>query len=299
MSKIIVTGGCGFIGSNLVDVLCESTDNQVVVIDNLITGKKENSNEKAFYIYDDLMKVFKSGEHTEQLKDASVIFHLAALARIQPSFKAPEETFNNNVNGTLLVCEFARKNNIKVVYAGSSSFYAGPHLNPYSFTKWLGEETCLLYNNIYNLDVNIARFFNVYGPRHLKTGPYATVVGIFEEQYAQKKPLTITGDGHQRRDFTHVKDICMGLISMSKIDGNGEIYNFGTGKNFSINELAKMFDTAKTEYIPKRPGEAKTTLADISLAALKLGYGPSGDLQEYVLKYCKEINKELKRETTK
>lgn len=281
-NKIIVTGGCGFIGSNLVNELCKNENNQVIVVDNLSTGKKKNYNDLAEYIYKDINIVFSDKKYEKALKNVSTIFHLAALARIQPSFDSPQDTFVNNVNGTFIVCEYARKNNIKVVYAGSSSFYAGPHLNPYSFTKWVGEEICHLYNKIYNLDVNIARFFNVYGPNHLKTGPYATVIGIFEEQYCNKKPLTVTGDGKQRRDFTHVFDICRGLISMSLIKGNSEIYNLGTSKNYSINELALMFEGSEIIYISARPGEARETLADIQLSKEKLNYRPEQKLEKYI-----------------
>ena len=281
-NKIIVTGGCGFIGSNLVNELCKNENNQVIVVDNLSTGKKKNYNDLAEYIYKDINIVFSDKKYEKALKNVSTIFHLAALARIQPSFDSPQDTFVNNVNGTFIVCEYARKNNIKVVYAGSSSFYAGPHLNPYSFTKWVGEEICHLYNKIYNLDVNIARFFNVYGPNHLKTGPYATVIGIFEEQYCNKKPLTVTGDGEQRRDFTRVFDICKGLISMSLIKGNSEIYNLGTSKNYSINELALMFEGSEVIYISARPGEARETLADIQLSKEKLNYRPEQKLEKYI-----------------
>ena len=293
-NKIIVTGGCGFIGSNLVNKLCKDENNKVIVIDNLSTGKKENFNDLAEYIYEDINFALTNKKHEKILKDASTIFHLAALARIQPSFDDPQDTFVNNANGTIAVCEYARKNNIKVVYAGSSSFYAGPHLNPYSFTKWIGEEICCLYNKVYNLDVNIARFFNVYGPNHLKTGPYATVLGIFEEQWVSKKPLTVTGDGEQRRDFTHVFDICSGLISMSLIKGESEIYNLGTSKNYSINEVASMFNGSEITYIAARPGEARETLADIQFSKEKLNYKPHQELKEYVDSFLSE-NKLMKQ----
>ena len=254
MSKVIVTGGCGFIGSNLVDMLI-SRKYDVTVIDNMITGREENVNEGASYIYEDYRDVLTNpSRYGLDNGEYDTIFHLAAMPRIQPSFDDPLYTLNNNAYGTAILCDFAKKQNIKIVYAGSSSYYAGVYLNPYSFSKWVGEEICQMYSKIYGVSSCIARFFNVYGPRHLKTGPYSTVVGIFEEQYKSDSPLTATGDGEQRRDFTHVFDICSGLIAMSNDVHEGEIFNLGTGKNYSINELAGLFTGAVIKHIPKRPG---------------------------------------------
>jgi len=281
MSKILVTGGCGFIGSTLVDMLVEDENNEVYVVDSLDTGKKENCNEKANYLFQDIRDVF-SGEPPEELRDIETVFHLAALARIQPSFNRPAETIDVNAKGTSLVCDFARSVGAKVVYAGSSSFYGGVYLNPYAFTKWQGEEICKMYSEVYGLNTAIARFFNVYGERQPKEGPYGTVVGIFERQYSANEDLTITGTGEQRRDFTYVKDICSGLIAMSKGEFLGEVFNLGRGENFSINELASFYTDASTAYIPARPGEAWETLADISKPKKVLGWQPRYSLKEYV-----------------
>lgn len=286
MANVLVTGGCGFIGSNLVDELVKQ--HNVVVVDNLDTGKKENCNEKAAYIFKDLRDVFSGDYENPLLENIDIIFHLAALARIQPSFKRPQETIDINTGGTALVCEFARKVSAKIVYAGSSSFYGGVYLNPYSFTKWQGEEICKMYAEVYGLSTSIARFFNVYGKRHLRTGPYATVVGIFEEQKMNNIPLTVTGTGEQRRDFTHVSDIISGLILMSRGEWKGEIFNLGTGRNYSINELADMFETEK-KHIPARPGEAWITLADIQKSINELGYHPNMKLEEYVQKWLRGV----------
>ena len=280
MANILVTGGCGFIGSNLVDMLVK--EHNVVVVDNLDTGKKENCNKDANYIFDDIRNVFSNLETLNpELKNIQVIFHLAALARIQPSFERPAITMDINTGGTVLVCEYAKKVGAKVVYAGSSSFYAGPYLNPYSFSKWQGEEVCKMYSEVYGISTAIARFFNVYGPRHLRVGPYATVIGIFENQMLNNEPLTITGDGEQRRDFTNVADICNGLIKMSENSWAGEVFNLGTGTNHSINELAAMFKN-DVKYIPKRPGEACITLADIEKTTSKLKWVPTAKLEKYV-----------------
>tara|TARA_R110000851_G_scaffold58710_1_gene136177 strand:+ start:4064 stop:4975 length:912 start_codon:yes stop_codon:yes gene_type:complete len=294
--KYLITGGCGFIGSNLVDKLT-SLGHDVLVIDNLSTGKKENCNSLATYIFKDYQKTLKDSLFTISdplCENIDVIFHLAAMPRIQPSFDNPLYTMSNNAHGTAILCEFARKKNSKVVYAGSSSFYGGVYLNPYSFSKWVGEEICKMYSQIYEVPTSIARFFNVFGPRHLRTGPYSTVVGVFEKQFSDGLPLTITGDGDQRRDFTHVDDICNGLIAMSEGTYYGEIFNLGTAKNYSINELASMYDGAKTEFIAARPGEARETLADISYTRSALNWSPleQNSLKDYIAQFVESLNPE-------
>ena len=282
--KFLVTGGGGFVGSHLVDrLLLDNHD--VDVLDNFSTGFDKNKNPKANYILRDIR------DNLDDLDGYDTIFHLAALARIQPSFNNPVETASVNTQGTVNICNFAKRIGSKVVYSGSSSFYAGAHLNPYAFTKWQGEEVCKMFSNVYGLSTAIARFFNVYGDRHVCSGAYATVIGIFENQYTNQKVLTITGDGEQRRDFTHVDDIVSGLILMSQKKWNGEVFNLGTGSNYSINELAEMY-MHDTKYIPKRPGEAKDTLADISFSKEKLGYSPKIKLNDYVGDWLKK-NKKL------
>ena len=283
MKKVLVTGGCGFIGSHLVDLLISKGDTFVYVIDNMDTGKPENMNcsDNVKYFTNDIRDVFLDQNMLEELEGVEVIYHLAALARIQPSFDRPSKTVDVNARGTAVVCELAKKLGARVVYAGSSSYYGGVYLNPYSFSKWQGEEVCKMYSEVYGLSTSIARFFNVYGSRHPKEGPYGTVVGIFERQYEASKPLTITGTGEQRRDFTHVSDIVSGLYAMSFDDHSAEIFNLGTGKNYSINELAAFYQT-DTTYIPARRGEAWVTLADISNAKEKLGWEPVEKLENYV-----------------
>tara|TARA_A100001011_G_C14304375_1_gene842367 strand:+ start:911 stop:1765 length:855 start_codon:yes stop_codon:yes gene_type:complete len=280
--NILVTGGAGFIGHHLVDRLILERAN-VDVIDNFSTGKIDNRNPKAKYIDLDIREDLKSLEN-----NYDVIFHLAALARIQPSFGNPYETVDINTMGTTNICRLAQKSNSKLIYAGSSSFYAGPHLSPYSFSKWQGEEVCKMFSQVYGLNVAIARFFNVFGSGQPDSGAYATIVGIFEKQCMMREELTITGDGEQRRDFTHVDDIVSGLIMMSKDKWNGEVFNLGTGTNYSINELASMYPSPK-KYIPKRPGEARTTLADISFSKDKLGYKPRNSLELYVKNWLEEL----------
>ena len=274
--EYLVTGGAGFIGSNLVDALV-AQGHEVTVWDSLTTGKRTNVNEKAKFHEIDVTRVHPE-YHTEIKYDA--IFHLAAEARIQPSFIYPMRAHDSNVTGTARILEIARNIRAKVVLAGTSSLYHDPYANPYTFTKGLSEQYCRLYNQVYNVSVAICRFFNVYGPRQLDEGAYATVIGIFDRQKREGRPLTITGTGEQRRDFTHVDDIVAGLISAARDRWNGEVFNFGTGRNHSINELAAMYNHP-TVYVEARPGEAKTTLADIEFSKAALGFEPKRRLEDY------------------
>jgi len=283
--KAIVTGGCGFVGSNLVDKLI-NLDYDVIVIDDLSSGKKENCNDNASYVFDDFkISLLKSNG---VFQDVDVIFHLAAEARIQPSFEDPLHTCHNNSYGSAVVAEFARINDCKVVYAGSSSFYGGVYLNPYAFAKWQGEEVFKMYSEVYGIESGIGRFFNVYGPRNPLIGQYTPVVAIFEEQSRLQKDLTIVGDGNQRRDFTHVYDICDGLIAISKGSWKGEVFNLGTGVNHSINELADLFGGNK-KYLPSRLGEARMTLADISKTTKLTGWIPKHTLEKHVADFLLSV----------
>jgi UDP-glucose 4-epimerase len=288
MKKVLVTGGLGFVGSNLVKILKNLEEYEITVIDNLCS-KSSNKNYKekdVKYIIDDINNL-----DNIKYKDLNfdLIFHLAGLSRIQPSFLDPISYFKTNTLGTVQVCELAKRCGAKIIYAASSSAEAGPHLNPYAFTKWSGEEILKMYAKIYNMSTVSTRFFNVYGPRQPWEGTYATVIGIFERQYKANEPLTITGTGEQRRDFTHVFDIAQGMICLSKDNHKGEIYNLGTSKNHSINELAKLFNH-EIKYIPKREGEAWITKADISKTQ-NFGYEPKEILEKYVKNFINNYNK--------
>ena len=279
MARILVTGGLGFIGSHLVETLLQDKNNDVVVMDNLCSDSSSpaNKREGAEYWIDDIRNI-----NTYRYQpDFDIVFHLAALARIQPSFKDPLKYFSIDALGTAEVLEFSRRSNAKVIYAGSSSAYGGPKLNPYAFAKYTGEQLCEMYSEVYNLSTCVARFFNVYGERQPTSGPYATVVGVFQNQAFYRESLTITGDGTQRRDFTHVSDIVSGFLSLSQDEWTGQVFNLGTGKNYSINELARMFGD-DIQYIPRRPGEAKNTLADISKTSEATGWEPKVDIKGYV-----------------
>jgi len=212
------------------------------------------------------------------------MFHLAALARIQPSLVNPKNTIENNFNGTLNVLEYAKVNNIQVIYAGSSSMHHGLYGSPYAWSKFGGEELCKLYSSVFDLNTTICRFYNVYGPHQLKTGTYATVIGIFLDQFNNKQPLTITGDGEQRRDFTHVFDIVDALYLCIGKDFRGEFFELGRGVNYSINELANMWVDYPNKHIPARPGEYPFTLCEDKNAYDKLGWQPKIDLEYYIKK---------------
>ena len=229
-------------------------------------------------------------------KKFDVVYHLAALARIQPSFKDPVKYMSIDVMGTTEVCEFTRRSGARLVYAGSSSAYAGHFLNPYAFAKYTGEQVCRLYHEVYEMSTVVARFFNVYGARQPTSGAYATVVGIFEKQTQMASPLTVTGDGEQRRDFTHIDDIISGFAKLGEKDWSGFdsslIFNVGTGKNYSINELAKMF-RGKIEYIPSRPGEARNTLSDNTLLGEHTDWKVQNDLNDYINEFLEKCKNDL------
>ena len=276
--KALVTGGAGFIGTNLIKRLLKD-DHKVVSVDNYSTGKKENHQEGCWYHDIDLSipHTLYSFSMSQSLIDIDVIYHIGALARIQPSIKEPAKHIKNNFLSTLNILEYARLNNVPVVYAGSSSVHHGLYGSPYAWSKWNGEELCRLYSSVYDVSASICRFYNVYGPHQIEDGIYATVLGIFEKQYSEGQPFTITGTGEQRRDFTHVDDIVDGLVRAGKeYFKECEIFELGRGVDYSINEVVDMFDKYYIrEYIPVRKGEYDKTLCDSSHARDLLNWKPT------------------------
>ena len=283
----LVTGGAGFVGTNLIKRLLKE-GHEVTSLDNYSSGLKSNEQEGCTYHDIDLCDVI---DYSDYIVDCDVIFHVAALARIQTSLKEPRHHIINNFESTLNILDWSReKGGIPIVYAGSSSKHHGVTGSPYAWVKWSGEELCKLYSDVYDIPTSIMRFYNVYGPHHLKDGPYCTVVGIFEDQFTEGKPLTITGDGTQRRDFTHVTDIVDALYRcMRAMHGEvdmrfaGAEFELGRGVNFSINELADMFgkDYPK-EYIPARKGEYDITLCTDKTAHEVLGWNPTKNIDDYI-----------------
>ena len=282
--NIMVTGGAGFVGTNLIKRLLKDGHN-VVSLDNYSTGKKENHQEGCVYHECDIRDVI---DFNYFMKDVDIVYHLGALARIQPSFVNPANTLEVGILGTMNILEYAREQGCKVIFAGSSSVHSGKLKNPYTFSKVVADDLCLLYKKHFNVDTKICRFYNVYGLHQLTEGEYCTVVGIFENQYKEGVELTITGDGEQRRDFTHVDDIVEGLILTAQSDNfDLDTIELGRGNNHSINELAKMFGSEYT-YIPERPGEARITLCDISEASKNIGYEPKVNIGDYVKEVISE-----------
>jgi len=299
--KVLVTGGAGFVGTNLIKRLL-SDGHEVHSVDNYSTGFKENQQDGCTYHEFDISSKHLLGIYVDhgtypywRDNNYDVIFHLAALARIQPSFKNPHEVFEVNALGTQNILEWARKTNTPVIYAGSSSTHGDHYANPYTFTKWQGELICKMYSEVYNLPTAICRFYNVYGPHQILDGAYAAVIGIFESQYNAGKTLTVTGDGEQRRDFTHIEDIVDGLTKcMEAMHGvvdmkfSGEIFELGRGKNYSINEIVEMFGQDEVEYIAKRPGEMRVTLCESVKARELLDWNPKIDIRDYLEDFISE-----------
>ena len=279
--QALVTGGAGFVGTNLIKRLLKD-GYEVASLDNYSTGFRENQLADCTYITLDITERFDNW-----IEKFDVIFHMAALPRIGPSFENPTEVVDVNVKGTANVLEYARKTKTPVIYAGSSSFWGGVYKNPYTFSKWQGEELCKMYESIYKLPVTICRFYNVYGDYMPTEGEYRTVLPIFLEQYKNDEPLTITGDGKQRRDFTHVDDIVDAMMKVVQLNKWGSVYELGRGVNHSINEVVHMFNSERI-YIDEIPGETRNTLCKSELARKKLNWKPKINLKEWLEeKLCK------------
>ena len=297
MKKVAVTGGAGFIGSNMVDRLI-SEGKEVIILDNFSTGKRENCNPKATIYEVDL-----STDHLEPfLEGVDVVFHFAALARVQPSIEDPLTFNKHNVDGTLRLLMACHKEGIKrVVYSASSSCYGNATmfptpethstnpLSPYGLQKYVGEQYCKMFSEVYGLDTCSLRYFNVYGEKMTLEGAYCLAMGVFAKQMLDGKPLTITNDGNQRRDFTYVGDVVeanwLAAIHSNKL--NGESFNIGNGSNYSINEIADMLGGEKT-YGEKRL-EPFQTLADNNKAKSILKWNPKGDLPTWIKQYKKDL----------
>jgi len=295
--KALVTGGAGFIGSNLVDKLVD-LGHEVIVIDN----ESAESNEQFYwndgaknYTYD-----IRDYVNTRPLYDGvDYVFHLAAESRIQPAILNPIEAVSINCVGTVTVLQCARESGVKkVIYSSTSSGYGfnePPNdetqpddcLNPYSVSKVSGEKLCKMYTNLFGLKTIIFRYFNVYGERSPVRGQYAPVIGIFLRQRANDEPLTIVGDGEQSRDFTHVSDIAQAniLAAIKDIDDEwyGQLFNVGNGVNHSINEIADAISHNQVN-IPPRIGEARTTLANNDKLKKIFGWNPKIDLFDWISK---------------
>ena len=295
--KSLVTGGAGFIGSNLVDGLL-SLGHEVVVIDNEYSDAHDHfywSDQTENHKFD-----IRDYEKTRPLYDGvDYVFHIAAEARIQPAILNPVGAISINSVGTCTVLQCAREAGVKkLMYSSTSAGYGmNPQpnvetqsddcLNPYSISKVNGEKLCKMYTDLFNLDTVIFRYFNVYGERQPIRGQYAPVIGIFLRQLVAGEALTIVGDGEQRRDFTYVKDIVnaniMAAISNADKEAYGQVYNVGSGENYSVNEVASMISD-NIKYIPPRLGEARISLANVDKIYKTFAWKPQQNLEEWVKK---------------
>tara|TARA_A100001015_G_scaffold131566_1_gene146015 strand:+ start:36 stop:890 length:855 start_codon:yes stop_codon:yes gene_type:complete len=279
MKKVLVTGGVGFIGSNLIKQLVKN-DFKVTSIDNYSTGSINNEIKGVEYINDDIENIHKIQTNF------NLCFHLAAQSRVQPSFDNPNESLRVNVNGTSRVMEWAKKNNTKVIYAGSSSKHHDPSDSPYAMYKFLGEQVCLLYKKSYNVNVEICRFYNVYGPGENVDEKFGNVIGIWTAKIKKNQPLPIVGDGKQRRDFIHVYDLVDGLIKIAESDiSHNDAWELGSGINYSVNDLFNFF---KNKYdiesinIPDQPGNYRKTLRTNDDTLKLLNWDPKDRLKSHI-----------------
>jgi len=293
--KSLVTGGAGFIGSNLVETLL-GIGHTVICVDNESSDAHDKPywNENSINICGDIRDY---NLMSSSMKGVDYVFHLAAEARIQPAIENPINAVSVNDLGTATILQCARENQIKkFMFSSTSAAYgrnSSPNvetqspdpLNPYSVTKLNGENLCKMYTELFGLPTVIFRYFNVYGPRQPVRGQYAPVLGIFKRQKDANEPLTIVGDGNQRRDFVHVEDVARANIIAALTDPGqdayGQVYNIGTGKNFSVNEIAEMFLHEKI-YIAPRPGEARVSLANNEKMRNTFGWTPTHDLDTWV-----------------
>jgi len=277
MKTALVTGGCGFVGFALVKKLIEKGYN-IDVVDNLSIGNEAKIPEGCNFLFGDVRAM-------ENIKDKpyNFIFHLAALSRIQPSFENPSWTYSVNVDGTRRVVEYALRNGSKLIYSGSSSRHHNPMLSPYAMSKHIGEEWIKMYKNAFELDAEIVRFYNVYGPGELVDSPMAAVIGLWRAAIKNDQPIMIHGDGQQKRDFTHIDDIIDGLIRIAESNEKHEdAWELGTGCNYSINEVANMFKYPNIKYVDDVKGNYRETLRINNDAIDKLGWQPKDRLVEYI-----------------
>ena len=293
----LVTGGAGFIGSNLVDYLIQQ-GHEVICVDN----ESAECNDK-FYWNDKACNII--GDITDYdfvkncFKDVDYVFHLAAESRLQPAIKNPIEAVYKNCVGTTTILQCAREAGVKrFVYSSTSSGYGfnpSPNvetqpddcLNPYSASKVAAEKFCKMYSDLYGLETVVLRYFNVFGERSPRRGQYAPVIGIFDRQKLSGEALTIVGDGTQRRDFIYVGDVAKAnlIAAEATLDKKyfGQVFNIGSGINYSVQEIADAISGNQT-YIPKRDGEMETTWSNIEKASEILGWKPEVDVLEWIKK---------------
>ncbi len=303
--RCVVTGGAGFIGSNLVDKLIDD-GHEVIIFDNYSTGKKENVNPKAKFFLVDIshQPSFEHKTMKDIMSGVDVVFHLAAKARVQPSIENPIEYHNTNVNGTLNMLDACRRYGVKrFIFSSSSSVYGDVEqlptpeehelnpMSPYALHKLQGEQYCKLFSELYDLETVCLRYFNVYGERQNTEGAYCLVMGIFAGQLLKGEPMTINGDGENRRDFTYVGDVVDANIRCMDypLELNGEVFNIGNGDNRSVNQIANLL-SRDGDRINREPViEPKETLANNSKAKKMLGWKPTNKIEDWIIDYKEEM----------
>ena len=293
MTKSLVTGGCGFIGSHIVDYLAKLGQKVVVVDNRSANNDRFYENDQVKYLNADITDY---SAMSAAMEGVDYVFHLAAESRLQPAIKNPIDAVTRNCVGTTVMLQAARNACVRrFVYSSTSSGYGNNPapsvetqpddcLNPYSASKVAAEKFCKMYTDLYGLDTVCLRYFNVFGERSPTRGQYAPVIGIFERQKAAGEPLTIVGDGSQKRDFVYVGDVARAnyLASIMPLKGhNGEVFNVGSGKNYSIQEIADLI-SPEQKYLPKREGEMETTLANIDKIKSVIGWVPEVDVLEWI-----------------
>jgi UDP-glucose 4-epimerase len=287
MGRVLVTGGAGFIGMNLIKRLIND-QHKVVSIDDYSVGSHDNEIAGASYIEGSVLDINKLNIP----QDIDYCIHLAAFSRIQPTFQTPVETFWNNACGTLAVLEWARQNGAikKFIYSGSSSRWHNPVISPYATAKDAGERLCKMYRAALGLtNTDIVRFYNVYGPGEITSGEWAAIIGKWRGLITAGKPIEVVGDGTQRRAFTYIDDVVDGIIRvMLSSECHEDGWELGSSHNYAINDIAAMFQErypkAKIKHIPKRPGEYTETNRENNDAIERLGWQPQENhLREYIL----------------
>jgi UDP-glucose 4-epimerase len=286
--RALVTGGAGFIGSHMVDLLVERGID-VVVVDNLVTGRRENLAQHAGnpHVQWHAVDMCELPPDSEAFRGVEYVFHFGGIGDIVPSIDRPLDYMRNNFQGTLAVLEASRRAGVrKLIYAASSSCYGlarevptteGAGIMPeypYALSKWMGECVALHWEKVYRLPVNSIRMFNVYGPRVRTTGAYGAVFGVFLAQKLHGRPLTVVGDGEQRRDFVFVSDAARAFLLAAESDDSGEIFNLGSGEPQTVNRLVELIG-GQVVHVPRRPGEPDCTWADIGKLRQRLGWAPT------------------------
>ena len=300
--KCLVTGGAGFIGSNLVDKLI-SKGHDVIILDNLSTGNKKNINELAKFHRVDITQMRRDSDFSV-FEGVDVVFHLACLARVQPSIEEPVPYHDANVNGTVNILEGCRRHNVKrFIFSSSSSVYGDVReedlptsenselnpMSPYALHKLVGEQYCKLYSELYGIETVCLRYFNVYGERQNTEGAYCLVMGVFAGQLLRGEPMTINGDGEQTRDFTYVGDVVNANVKCMDypLEFSGDIFNVGAGKGYSVNKVADLLGGEKIHRDPVI--EPRKTKSDYSKIQKTLDWKPTQDFEEWVKGWKKEL----------